>query len=220
MILPHKGIEPVIPESCFIAPSADIIGDVEIGENSSVWFQTVIRGDVNSIRIGARTNVQDGSVLHVTRSKPPMKGAPLHIGDDVTIGHRVTLHGCTIKNRILIGMGATILDGAVIDDDSIVAAGALVTKDKVFPPKSLIQGSPAKAVRELTPTEIEFMKISAANYANDSALYNAEIESLFGTHVEEPGFPDEEETSGGHCGQDAGETKKKDDGCCGGGCHE
>ncbi len=219
MILPFKGIEPKIDESCFIAPSADIVGDVEIGEKSSVWFQTVIRGDVNQIRIGSRTNIQDGSVLHVTRNKPPMKGAPLTIGDDNTIGHRVTLHGCTIKNRILIGMGATILDGAVINDDSIVAAGALVTKDKVFPPKSLIQGSPAKAVRELTAEEIAFMPISAQNYVNDSALYHAEFEALFDSHVEEPGFPDEEEESMGHCGQDAVE-KKKDDGCCGGGCHE
>lgn len=180
MILPHKGIEPKIDDSCFIAPSADVIGDVEIGEQSSVWFQVVIRGDVNSIRIGKRTNIQDGTVLHVTRNKPPMKGASLVIGDDNTIGHRVTLHGCTLKNRILIGMGATILDGAVIDDDSIVAAGALVTKDKVFPPRSLIQGAPAKAVRELTDEEVSFMKISAQNYVGDSALYNQEYEELFG----------------------------------------
>lgn len=180
MILPHKGIEPKIDDSCFIAPSADIIGDVEIGEQSSVWFQVVIRGDVNYIRIGKRTNIQDGSVLHVTRNKPPMKGAPLILGDDITLGHRVTLHGCTLKNRILVGMGAVILDGAVIDDDSIVAAGALVTKDKVFPPKSLIQGSPAKVARELTPEEIAFLKISATNYVGDSALYNKEYEELFG----------------------------------------
>lgn len=179
MILPHKGIEPKIDESCFIAPSADIIGDVEIGEGSSVWFQTVIRGDVNYIRIGKRTNVQDGTVIHVTRDKAPMKGAPTIIGDDITIGHRVTLHGCTLKNRILVGMGAVILDGAVIDDDSIVAAGALVTKDKVFPPKSLIQGSPATVVRPLNEKEIAFLKISATNYVGDSALYNKEFEELF-----------------------------------------
>ena len=179
MILPFKGIEPQVPDSCFVAPSADIIGDVEIGEGSSVWFQVLIRGDVNFIRIGKRTNVQDGAVLHVTRSKPPQTGAPLIIGDDVTIGHRVTLHGCTIKNRILIGMAATILDGAVIDDDSMVAAGSLVTKGKVFPPRSLIQGSPAKAVRELTAEEISFLKKSAANYVEDSAIYNEEFERLF-----------------------------------------
>ncbi len=182
MILPHKGINPVIPESCFIAPSADIIGDVVMGEDSSAWFQVVIRGDVNSIRIGSRTNIQDGAILHVTRDKMPMKGAPLKIGDDVTIGHRVTLHGCTLKNRILVGMGATILDGAVIDDDSIVAAGALVTKDKVFPPKSLIQGAPAKVVRELSADEIAMLKASANNYVGDTKFYNEEFEHLFGDH--------------------------------------
>ena len=180
MILPHKGIEPKIDDSCFVSPSADIIGNVEIGEDSSVWFQVVIRGDVNHIKIGKRTNVQDGSVLHVTRDKPPMKGSPLMIGDDITIGHRVTLHGCTLKNRILVGMGASILDGAVINDDSIVAAGSLVTKDKVFPAKSLIQGSPAKVVRELTSEEIAFLKISADNYVGDSRFYNQEYEELFG----------------------------------------
>jgi len=187
VILPHKGINPVIPESCFIAPSADIIGDVELGEESSVWFQVVIRGDVNRIRIGARTNVQDGSVLHVTRNVPPMKGASLTIGDDVTIGHRVTLHGCTLGSRILVGMGAVILDEAVIGEDSIVAAGALVTKGKQFPPKSLIQGAPAKAVRELTAEELQLLKASANNYVGDTQLYNEEFEHLFGDHDHEDG---------------------------------
>jgi carbonic anhydrase/acetyltransferase-like protein (isoleucine patch superfamily) len=184
MILPHQGINPVIPESCFIAPSADIIGNVELGEDSSVWFQVVIRGDVNRIRIGARTNVQDGAVLHVTRNHPPMKGAPLTIGDDVTIGHRVTLHGCTLGNRILVGMGAVILDDAVIGDDSIVAAGALVTKGKRFPPKSLVQGAPAKVVRELTEEELHLLKASANNYVGDTRLYNEEFEHLFGEDEE------------------------------------
>ena len=197
MILPHKGINPEVPESCFIAPSADIIGDVVIGEESSVWFQVVIRGDVNRIRIGSRTNVQDGAILHVTRDKPPMKGAPLSIGDDVTIGHRVTLHGCTVMNRILIGMGATILDGAVIEDDSIVAAGALVTKGKTFPPRSLIQGSPARVVRELTSDEIAMLKASALNYVGDVKLYNEEFEHLFSDHEHGDGCGDE---SCGDCG--------------------
>ena len=185
MILPHKGIEPVVPESCFVAPSADIIGDVELGEESSVWFQVVIRGDVNHVRIGTRTNIQDGSILHVTRDKPPMKGAPLIIGDDVTIGHRVTLHGCTLKNRILVGMGAVILDGAEIGDDSIVAAGALVTKGKKFPAGSLIQGSPAKVERELTGAEISMLKASAMNYVGDTKLYNEEFEHFFAEHEHE-----------------------------------
>ena len=199
MIFPHKGIEPKIPDSCFIAPSADIIGDVTMGEQSSIWFQTVVRGDVNFIRIGSRTNVQDGSVLHVTRNKSPMKGSPLIIGDDVTIGHRVTLHGCTLKNRILVGMGTVIMDGALIDDDSMVAAGSLVTKDKVFPPGVLIQGSPAKVVRPLTDDEILFLKISAHNYVNDTMIYDQEFEELF---------------SDGDCGHDHedGESCEDDDG--------
>jgi carbonic anhydrase/acetyltransferase-like protein (isoleucine patch superfamily) len=191
MILPHREVNPVIPDSCFVAPSADIIGDVVLGEESSVWFQVVIRGDVNSIRIGSRTNIQDGSVLHVTRDKKPMKGAPLLIGDEVTIGHRVTLHGCTLKDRILVGMGATILDGAVIGDDSIVAAGALVTKGKVFPPRSLIQGSPAKVVRELTDEEVAILKASAENYVGDTRIYNEEFEHLFSDHDHGEGCGDE-----------------------------
>jgi carbonic anhydrase/acetyltransferase-like protein (isoleucine patch superfamily) len=178
MILPHKGIEPNVPDACFVSPSADIIGDVAIGEQSSVWFQVVIRGDVNKVRIGKRTNVQDGAILHVTRNQGTQKGSPLLIGDDVTVGHRVTLHGCTLKNRILVGMGAVILD-----DDSMVAAGALVTKGKVFPPRSLIQGAPAKAVRELTAAEIAFLKESAMNYVGDADLYNEEYEVLFAEHV-------------------------------------
>ncbi len=175
MILNYRGIKPTVPASVYVAPSADIIGDVHIGEDSSVWFQVVIRGDVNSIRIGSRTNVQDGTVLHVTRDKPPMQSAPLTIGDDVTIGHRVTLHGCTLGNRILVGMGVVILDFAKIGDDSIVAAGALVTKGKEFPPRSLIQGAPAKAVRQLTEAEIAMVKASALNYVGDNQLYREGI---------------------------------------------
>lgn len=182
MIFPHKGLEPIVPDSCFIAPSADIIGDVEIGEDSSVWFQVVIRGDVNRVKIGKRTNIQDGAILHVTRDKLPMVGAPLTIGDDVTIGHRVTLHGCTIKSRVLVGMGAVILDHAEIGEDSIVAAGALVTKDKKFPPRSLIQGAPAKVVRSLTDEEVGMLLASASNYVGDSKLYNTEFDQLFQDH--------------------------------------
>jgi carbonic anhydrase/acetyltransferase-like protein (isoleucine patch superfamily) len=182
MIFPHKGIEPTIPDSCFIAPSADIIGDVHLGEDTSVWFQTVIRGDVNKVRIGKRTNIQDGAILHVTRDKLPMVGAPLVIGDDVTIGHRVTLHGCTIKNRVLVGMGAVILDHAEIGDDSIVAAGSVVTKDKKFPARSLIQGVPAKVVRQLTDEEVGMLLASASNYVGDTKLYNDEFDQLFQDH--------------------------------------
>ncbi len=166
MLYPYLGIHPQIGEGVYLAPSSDVIGDVVIEDHSSVWFQVVIRGDVNTIRIGSRTNIQDGSVLHVTR-----KVAPLVVGNEVTIGHRVTLHGCTLKDRILVGMGAVILDHALIDCDSIVAAGALVTKGKVFPPRSLIQGSPAKVARQLTDEEVAFLKISAQNYVNDKENY-------------------------------------------------
>lgn len=166
MILPFRSKWPKLHETIFVAPTADIVGDVEIGAESSVWFQCVIRGDVNWIKIGSRTNVQDHSMLHVTRVK-----SPLTIGDEVTIGHRVTLHGCTLGNRILVGMGAIVMDDAVIGDDCIIGAGALVTKGTKVPPKSLVLGSPAKVVRELKPDEIEFLKKSAANYVGDSAEY-------------------------------------------------
>lgn len=172
MIAPFRGIWPSIHETAFVAPSADVIGDVKIGAESSVWFQVVIRGDVHTIRIGRRTNIQDHSMLHVTR-----RTSPLVVGDEVTVGHRVTLHGCTVGNRILIGMGAILLDDCVIGDDSIVAAGALVTKGKRFPPRSLIIGSPAKAARELTEEEVAFLKKSAANYVGDSVEYRSTMRS-------------------------------------------
>ncbi len=166
MIIPHHGHWPDIHETAFVAPSADVIGEVKVGASSSIWFQVVVRGDVNWITIGERTNVQDHSMLHVTRKKSPLK-----IGDEVTIGHRVTLHGCTLGNRILVGMGAIVLDDAVIGDDCIIGAGALITKGTQVPPGSLILGSPAKVVRPLKPEEIAFLKQSAENYVGDSREY-------------------------------------------------
>lgn len=174
MIGEFNGKLPKVHETVFVAPSADVIGDVEIGEQSSIWFQVVIRGDVNFIKIGKRTNIQDGSVLHVSRPgllDDSKKGAPLILGDDITVGHQVTLHGCTLGNRILVGVGAIIMDKAIIGDDSIIAAGSLVTKGKEFPPRSLIQGSPAKRVRELTDEEVGFLKKSATNYVGDRQKY-------------------------------------------------
>lgn len=166
MILPHHSKWPKIHETAFVAPSADIIGEVEIGGHSSVWFQVVIRGDVNWISIGSRTNVQDHAMLHVTR-----KVSPLKIGDDVTIGHRAMLHGCTIGNRILIGMGAIILDDAVIGDDCVIGAGAVVTKGTKVPAGSLVLGMPAKVIRPLKPEETAFLKESSNNYVNDAMEY-------------------------------------------------
>jgi carbonic anhydrase/acetyltransferase-like protein (isoleucine patch superfamily) len=171
MILPFEGVWPKIHETTFVAPSADIVGDVEIGEQSSVWFQVVIRGDVNNIRIGKRTNIQDHSVLHVTRMKCPLK-----VGDEVTVGHRVTLHGCTLGNRILVGMGAIVMDNAVIEDDCIVGAGSLVTQGTTVPKGSLVMGSPARVVRALKAEELEFLKKSAANYVGDSVKYQAYVQ--------------------------------------------
>jgi carbonic anhydrase/acetyltransferase-like protein (isoleucine patch superfamily) len=170
MILPYRGTWPKIHETAFVAPSADIVGDVEIGSHSSVWFQCVIRGDVNFIRIGNNTNIQDHSMLHVTRVK-----SPLRIGDDVTVGHRVTLHGCTVGNKILIGMGAIILDDAQIGDECIIGAGTLITKNTIIPPRSLVLGAPGKVVRELKQEEIDFLSKSAVNYVGDASEYQGYV---------------------------------------------
>jgi carbonic anhydrase/acetyltransferase-like protein (isoleucine patch superfamily) len=175
MILKFKNFTPKIEAGTWLAPSADVIGDVQIGEDSSIWFGTVVRGDVHFIKIGSRTSVQDLSMVHVTHHKKADRsdGHPTIIGDDVTIGHRVMLHGCTIQNACLIGMSATILDGAVIGKESIVGAGSLVTKNKVFPPRSLIMGSPAKLVRELNDDEVKELDASAKRYVafkNDYVL--------------------------------------------------
>lgn len=173
MIMEFQGVSPRIASDVFVAPSADIIGDVEIAEGSSVWFGTVIRGDVNSIKIGKRTSIQDLSMIHVTHFKKEDRsdGFATTIGDDVTIAHRVMLHGCTIEDACLIGMSATILDGAVIGKESIVGANSLVTKNKVFPPRSLIMGNPAKVVRALSDEEVASLYHSSANYVKFKAMY-------------------------------------------------
>ncbi|MBC7385900.1 MAG: gamma carbonic anhydrase family protein [Cryobacterium sp.] len=179
LFLPHHGKSPIIDPTAFIAPTSAVIGEVEIGADSSVWFQCVIRGDVNPIRIGRRTNIQDHSMLHVDR-----RGFPLILGDEITVGHRVMLHGCTIGNRCLIGMGAIIMNGAVVGEESIVGAGALITEGKTFPPRSLIMGMPAKAVRALKDDEIAFLAKSAKNYVGDSREYLEIIETANQTKTE------------------------------------
>ncbi len=143
MVVHFQGMVPRVAPTAFVAPTAVVLGDVELGEHSSVWFGTVVRGDVHRIRIGARTNVQDNSTLHVTGGVHP-----LTIGEDVSIGHRVVVHGCTIGDRCLIGMGAVVLDGAEIGPESIVGAGAVVPEGAVFPPRSVILGVPARRRRE------------------------------------------------------------------------
>ncbi|WP_024953658.1 gamma carbonic anhydrase family protein [Sulfurospirillum arcachonense] len=173
MIMKFEENYPVINKSVFTAQSADIIGDVSIDEDSSIWFGCVVRADIHHIKIGKRSNIQDLSMLHVTHFTKEDKsdGNPTIIGDDVTIGHRVMLHGCEIKNACLIGMSATILDGAVIGEESIVGANSLVTKDKEFPPRSLIMGSPAKVIRQLNQDEISFLYQSAKNYVEYKNRY-------------------------------------------------
>ena len=157
---------PRLHDSVFTAPSAHIIGDVEIGEHSSVWFNTVLRGDVMPIKIGKKTNVQDGSVIHGT-----FKKAAATIGNEVSIGHSVILHGCTINDLCLIGMGSTIMDGVVVESECFVGAGSLLTEGKVFPRGSMIMGRPAKVVRELNPEELAFLRKSAQNYLDYQKWY-------------------------------------------------
>ena len=159
MIRSYKGISPMIHETCYVDETAQIIGDVTLGEHSSVWMNAVVRGDVHHIRIGANSNIQDNCVLHGMLNQWPVE-----IGDWVTVGHNVTLHGCVVGDRCLIGMGAIILNEAVIGEDSIVGAGALVTQGKAFPPRSMILGSPAKAVRPLTDAEVAGLKAHAEAY--------------------------------------------------------
>ncbi len=166
MIRTFQGATPKIPSSCFIEETAIVIGDVEMGEQCSVWFHAVVRGDVHSIRIGPRTNVQDLCMLHVTHDTHP-----LIVGSDVTIGHHVVLHGCTVHDRVLVGMGAIVMDGAVIGEDSIVGAGALVTEGMIVPPKSLVLGSPAKIRRPVTEDELTWIKTSAVNYVKYAGQY-------------------------------------------------
>ena len=166
MIRPFLNVHPVYDFSNFIAPSADVIGDVTLGKNSSVWYNVTIRGDVNWIKIGENSNVQDNSVVHVTHGT-----APTEIGNYVTIGHGAIIHGCTIKDNVLIGMGAVILDHAVIGEGSIVGAKALVTSGTVIPPRSLVLGLPARVVRTLTDEEVASIRQNAENYVRYSAIY-------------------------------------------------
>ncbi len=173
MLLKFKKWFPKIKKSAWIAPSADIIGNVKIGKDSSIWFGAVVRGDVHKIRIGKRTSIQDLSMVHVTHYKKDDKsdGNPTIIGDDVTVGHKVMLHGCTIENGCLIGMSATILDGATIGEGSIVGAHSLVTSNKIFPPHSLIMGSPAKVIKTLNEEDVQGLIEHASRYVEFKKEY-------------------------------------------------
>jgi len=181
-IRPYRGKWPQIAASAYIDPAAVIIGDVVIGEDASVWPRTVLRGDVHYIRIGARTNLQDGCVLHVMKDE-----YPLVLGDDVTVGHSVTLHGCTIESRVLIGMGCIVLNGALIGSGSIVAAGSLVTERTIIPPGSLVMGSPAKVKRGLTAIDRDSIARYAERYSSYREIYRAEAEQR-GERIDWSGF--------------------------------
>lgn len=169
MMRPFRGQHPQVHPTAFIEESAQVIGDVRIGEQSSVWFNTVVRGDVFYIRIGDRTNIQDGTVVHVTNGTHATV-----LEDEVTVGHNVTLHGCYVERGCLIGMGSVVMDGARIGSESLVAAGALVAPGMQVPPRSLVVGVPAKVKRELTVEEIAGLKVYWQNYIEYTRAYREE----------------------------------------------
>jgi carbonic anhydrase/acetyltransferase-like protein (isoleucine patch superfamily) len=169
MIRTFKGIKPVISAGCYIDPSAQIIGDVTLGEQASVWMNAVLRGDVNAIRIGARSNIQDCAVLHGMRNL-----YPVIVGEMVTIGHNATVHGCVLEDAVLIGIGATVLNDARIGEGSIIAAGAVIPEHMVIPPNSLVAGVPGKIRRTLGDADRELILKYAQNYLDYTAIYLAE----------------------------------------------
>jgi carbonic anhydrase/acetyltransferase-like protein (isoleucine patch superfamily) len=171
MIRPYQGISPTIPASCYIDISAQVIGNVVLGERSSVWMNAVVRGDVNSIRIGANSNVQDCAVLHGMRYV-----YPVIVGDWVTIGHNATVHGCVIENDCLIGIGAVILNNASIGEGSIIAAGAVIPENTVIPPNSLVAGVPGKVRRTLGEEDRKLIRMYATNYLDYTNIYLKEPE--------------------------------------------
>ena len=166
------GMSPQIAESAWVADSAEVMGDVVLGDDASIWFGTVVRGDKATIRIGNRTNIQDLSVLHAD------EGVPLTIGSGVTVGHKVMLHGCTVGDDSLIGIGAVVLNGAVIGKGCLVGAGALVTEGKEFPDGSMIIGSPAKVVRQLTAEQMQGLRRSAESYVANARRFKTSLHKL------------------------------------------
>lgn len=166
------GKAPKLGEGAWVAPTADVIGDIVLGKDATVWFGAVARGDTATITVGDRSNVQDMTMLHAD------EGIPCTIGEDVTVGHKCILHGCTIGDRALIGMGAIVMNNAVIGEESIVGAGAVITENKEFPPRSLIVGAPAKAIRTLDDNTVQFLKGSAAHYAQNGKRYGAGLKKV------------------------------------------
>ena len=172
MLRAFSGKSPVVPASCYIDPSAQLLGDVTLGEHSSVWLNAVIRGDVHFIRIGDRTNIQDNTTLHGQRNLHPVI-----VGSGVTIGHNAVVHGCTVEDDVLIGMGAILLNGCHIGRESILAAGCLVPEGTVIPPRSLVAGLPGKVRRSLTEADVTMVRMYARNYVEYTAQYHAEADN-------------------------------------------
>ncbi|CAA7410462.1 unnamed protein product [Spirodela intermedia] len=170
---------PSVDKSAFVAPSASMIGDVQVGRGSSIWYGCVLRGDVNSIRVGSGTNIQDNSLVHVAKSNLAGKVFPTIIGDNVTVGHSAVLHGCTVEDEAFVGMGATLLDGVVVEKNGMVAAGALVRQNTRIPSGEVWGGNPARFLRKLTEEEIAFISESAANYMNLAQVHAAENTKAF-----------------------------------------
>lgn len=166
LVMPFRDKVPLLSEGVFLASGSVVIGDVVLGKDTNVWFNVVVRGDVHRIRVGERTNIQDNTTVHVTSTT-----GPTTIGSDVTIGHNCVIHACEIGDRALIGMGSTILDGAVIEAECFIAAGSVVTPGKRMPTQMMCMGSPAKPVRPLTPAELDFLKRSAADYVKTAHEY-------------------------------------------------
>jgi len=173
MIRPYRGVLPTVASTCYVDSSAQVIGDVVLGESSSVWMNAVLRGDVNSIRIGARSNVQDCAVLHGMRNL-----YPVIVGEMVTIGHNATVHGCVLEDAVLVGIGATILNNARIGEGSIVAAGAVIPEHTVIPPNSLVAGVPGKIRRTLEASDRELILTYARNYLDYTKIYLAERDAI------------------------------------------
>ena len=174
-VLPYEGVLPKLGRDVFLAPGVYVIGKVEIGDESSVWFGSVVRGDVGSIFIGQRTNIQDLSMIHITNGV-----ADTRVGDDVTVGHGVILHGCDIGDRCLVGMGSVLLDNVRVGEDSVIGAGSLITPRMVIPPRSLVLGRPAKIIRQVTETEMRMGIDGARHYVENARKFRA---SLAGTSL-------------------------------------
>ncbi len=184
MIRDFIGASPVFDDTNFVAPSADVIGDVHLGRNASIWFNATVRGDVHRIRIGEASNVQDNAVVHVTHGT-----APTEIGPYVTVGHSAVVHGCTIEEGALIGIGAVILDHAVIGAGSLIGARALVTSRTEIPPRSLVMGAPARVVRTLSDKEVEDVRQFAVNYVRYRGIYLGEEHPETNPFYDRPAYP-------------------------------